>query len=500
MQGAALGFIQQFGHASALFQNGAGQGSQRFAAQPQAWLSASFHDGQLIAQNRLGFLAAVLRAFGKQAGQQEAVQKADLRLVDSRRQERVQVQAAHFHIFHAPALEHGQRALAGLKRRLGAYGAVELVLDLQQGGAELPVFAIDFQADGLVGRVRLSERPVHGPGVGIQAVAGDVQAALGIALIAEPPHAQGGGVGQVQGRLVESLKAESRRRAGGPVVRGARRSASGGQGSSIEKGSADGRRSAEQVDQQPAVPAEVADQAEVALGDKCLIRRPAEQRRIAPPEGFGQGEVVVDAGDGLHAPAIAVAQPSSVYGLRLGDVGSAVAANGDAPLVFGDAGHGSGPEQFPVQAVMNEAVDVLELPDAGFRRAMHAGDEFQLGLGEIGGDLRMGEGRAERIGMRALRQPAVQIDPQAFLLDAPANAGQFRPGRAQGVQPGRRNSQARASGHAGCSLAAIRSRGRGRLGRRPDPPRTGRSSLGTWRSGAGPRHRRRSCPPRCPGG
>ena len=143
----------------------------------------------------------------------------------------------------------------------------------------------------------------------------------------------------------------------------------------------------------------------------------------------------MDARDGLHPPAVAVAQPAAIDGLRLGDVGCAVAAKGNAALVLGDAGHGSRPEQFASQTLVGEAVNFLQLPDAGFRRAMRVGDQFQLGLGKIRGDMRMGEGRAERWEMRALGQTSVRIDPQAFLLDAPADAGQFRPGGAQGMQP-----------------------------------------------------------------
>jgi hypothetical protein len=57
------------------------------------------------------------------------------------RQEGVQVHAAHFDVFDAALAQGVQRPLATVDDALGADRAVELVLDLQQRGGELVVFA-----------------------------------------------------------------------------------------------------------------------------------------------------------------------------------------------------------------------------------------------------------------------------------------------------------------------------------------------------------------------
>ena len=67
----------------------------------------------------------------------------------------------------------------------------------------------------------------------------------------------------------------------------------------------EGRRGAEQVHQQPAVAAEIANQGDVGGGLVVAFRQLAAfglaQQR---PEPLRQGEVVVDAGDALHGLAV----------------------------------------------------------------------------------------------------------------------------------------------------------------------------------------------------
>jgi len=45
-------------------------------------------------------------------------------------------------------------------------------------------------------------------------------------------------------------------------------------------------------------------------------------------------------------------------------------------------------------------------------------DEFEQGLGLVGGDLRMGQGRAELDRMRRARELALAVDAQGFAFDA----------------------------------------------------------------------------------
>ena len=52
-----------------------------------------------------------------------------------------EVQQPHLDVFDAALAQRVQRPLAGADDALGPDGAVELVLDLQQAGGELVVFA-----------------------------------------------------------------------------------------------------------------------------------------------------------------------------------------------------------------------------------------------------------------------------------------------------------------------------------------------------------------------
>ena len=65
------------------------------------------------------------------------------------------------------------------------------------------------------------------------------------------------------------------------------------------------------------------------------------QRR---PRRIGQGEIVVKAGNRLHAFAVAVRQPVSVNGFRAADIGTAVLPDRYALVIGQAAGHASAPE------------------------------------------------------------------------------------------------------------------------------------------------------------
>ena len=84
--------------------------------------------------------------------------------------------------------------------------AVKFVLDLNEGAAQLSILAVNFHAQGFVGRKRLRHGVTHGICVLREAVVGDVQICLGIALVAKPAHPQRRGVRQVQRSLVEALE------------------------------------------------------------------------------------------------------------------------------------------------------------------------------------------------------------------------------------------------------------------------------------------------------
>lgn len=107
----------------------------------------------------------------------------------------------------------------------------------------------------------------------------------------------------------------------------------------------------------------------------------------------------MDAGDALHGLAVAQRQALAVDVLQAADHRVAVAGDRDALLVRQLAGHRRAPQVFAVQLRTGEAMDALEVAqgvgDVGFRGR----DEFQQRLGIVGGDLRMGQGRAQGAGM-----------------------------------------------------------------------------------------------------
>ncbi|MCY1293713.1 hypothetical protein D9M70_429810 [compost metagenome] len=179
------------------------------------------------------------------------------------------------------------------------------------------------------------------------------------------------------------------------------------------------RGSTEQVHQQPAIAAEVADHRDVA---RRLVLAVAlriafgllEQR----PERLGQGKVVVDAGNALHGLAVTHGQALAVDVLQAADGRGAVVRDGDVFLRRQAAGHGRAPEQFVAELVQGEAVDLLQVRQGLRRIDLGRRDELQQRFGIVRGDLRMGQRRAQGGGVWRQRQLAIAVDPQAFTLDA----------------------------------------------------------------------------------
>ena len=132
--------------------------------------------------------------------------------VDADREERVDVDQAHFDVFDPALAQRVQRPLAGMDALLGPDRAVELVLDLQQAGGELVVVVAVADADRLVRRVGLRERGIERRGVALQAVVAHRERSLGVALVAERSHAQRRAPGHVQRALGERLQLGARGR------------------------------------------------------------------------------------------------------------------------------------------------------------------------------------------------------------------------------------------------------------------------------------------------
>ena len=340
----------------------------------------------------------------EQAVQQEHVQQAHGARVDAEREERIDVDAAHLDVLDAALAQRVQRPLAGTDALLGPDRAVELVLDLQQAGGELAVLLAVADADRLVRRVGLGERGIERRGVAPEAVEADRERGLGVALVAQRAHAQRRAPGHVQRARGEGLQLV--------LAPGDEALAHRGRG-------------AEQIQQQPGMAPEVADQAEVGVALVGGGRAVAGVGALQPgPGGLGQREVVMDARDGLHARAVAVREAVAVDGLGAADVRAAVAADRDALVRGQPAGHAARPQHLVAERAVDDLVDLAQLAQAALDVAVHAGDQLQLRLAEIGRDVLVGERRAEPRRVRRVGKHAVRPDAQAFLFDAAQDAGE----------------------------------------------------------------------------
>ena len=91
--------------------------------------------------------------------QQEDVEEAQVAAVMPIGENGSRSMQAHLDVLDAALAQRVQRPLAGADHALRADRAVELVLDLQQAGGELAVFAVAVaDADLLVRRIRRGER------------------------------------------------------------------------------------------------------------------------------------------------------------------------------------------------------------------------------------------------------------------------------------------------------------------------------------------------------
>ncbi len=398
---AALGLVEQLRQLADVGQQGAGPFLERdrltMALQLQPRTPAFLDHGQEVMRALAAFGVVQLRAFIQRAEQQEGIEKACFGQVDADRQERVDVQAAHLDILHATRGQGLDRPLAGVGDPFRADVRVVLVLDLQDVGVQLHPLAIDVGTDFDVGRVGRADGLAQAVGVAGQVVVARRQASLGVALVAQIAHAQAGGVRQVEGIGVELFE----------LMRAA-----------AQETFVQCRRCPEQVHQQPAVAAEVANQRDVrrrlVLAIALLVAFGIAQQR---PQRFRQREVVMDTGDALHGAAVAQGQALAVDMLELADVGAAVLGYRDVFFCRQGARHRRAPQVLVGKLAVDEAVRLFEAFEHLRRIGQGRGDEFQQRFGIIGGDLLVGQRRSQRFGMRGLGQAALIGYAQAFALN-----------------------------------------------------------------------------------
>ena len=362
------------------------------ALQLQAGLAAALGSQMLVVLEFGDFFGRVGRAVALQAVQQEHVQHAHGALRNAHGLERIEVHQPHFDIFHTALAQRMQRALAAVHGALGTDGAVELVFNLQQAGAQLVVIATGIaDAQLLVGRIGLGQRFMQRLGIAVQTVVADIDGGLGIALVAQTAHAQRGGIGQVQRMALGVQRLQLMLAA-------------------VDKARTQCRRRAKQVQQHKGMAAEVANQREVLLGAHARHR-----------------PVVVDAGNHLHAPAIAVAQAHAVDAFRAPGIGRAIACQRNGFIGRQAAGHAGHPEHLVaglLQAVVDMLVHLDQLVQALRHAELRARDQLDLRFAVIGGDVRMRQRRTQGARMRCQRQPSRRQCTQSFLFDAAADLRQ----------------------------------------------------------------------------
>ena len=329
--------------------------------------------------------------------QQQHVKKADAFGVHAGRRKRVEVKAAHLHIFHAAAQQRARRADAGRGGALRANHRVKLVFNLQNVGVQLQVFAAVFDAEFFVLRMRRANRAAQRGDESLQTVVVNADAGLRAAAVSEPAEAQRGRVRRVKTVRVVFFK----------IVF-----------APLRKRLAHRRRRAEQITRQPRMPVEVANQREVMprLALLQLLRVTAVRKRA--PKIILQRKIKMNAGDGLHHAAVAHAQAAAVGLFHFCDVGVSIPRDLNALLLLHDARHAVHPQILFADVVVDEVVNVAEFAEQFAGAGAHRRDQFQQRLGVIGGDGRMRQRRPQRRRMRRLRQHSVFVYAQTFLLYA----------------------------------------------------------------------------------
>ena len=411
VQAAALRLVKRSGKRRAFAQQLFSPLGQRhllaIAQQPQARLTSARCRQVLVVFDFGNFLRCVGRAGRHQAMQQKHVQKPGGFCGNAHRHQRVQVHQAHFHVFHPAFAQRVQRALAGPNHTFGANRAVKLVFNLQQAGAQLVVITARVaNAHSLIRRVRLRQRLMERAGITLQIVVAHRQRGLRIALVAQAPHAQRRGVGQIHGVWPQGLQ---RVRA-----------------TLCKTGTQRGRR-AKQEQQHKCIAAKVANQPEILLAGHA-----------------GHGPVVVNAANGLHAATVAVPQAHAVHAFGAPHVGAAKARNRNGFVNRQPARHAGRPQPLlPLrrQRAVHELVDFGQLSQASADGGVRPGNQLNLRFAVIGGDVRVRQRRAQRHRMRRQRQVARRLHAQALFFNTPADAGKGL--RTEGVLQGTHEMGAR---------------------------------------------------------
>ena len=168
---------------------------------------------------------------------------------------------------------------------------------------------------------------------------------------------------------------------------------------------------------------EIADQVQITVGTKLLQATCVALDLLqSGPERIRHGEVVVYSGDDLHETAIAQGETLAVQGFHLPDIGGSILRNGNAFARVDRTGHAGHPQHLIVLEFLHgEAMDGFQFGKAAFDIGVDRGDEFQQCFGEVRGNKRVGQRRAQSRRMAGCGDMPRGGYPQAFLFNAAVN-------------------------------------------------------------------------------
>ena len=373
------------------------------ALEVEPGLAAAPRHEQMIALNLLLLVGADGRAVPEQQQQQQGLEEIKLAQIHADRVKGAVIERSHLHVFNAGARERTRGALAGPQRVLRAHIAVVLVLDLQRIGGQLLVFAADFHAQGSERRMRRFDRVAQIAQILFQAVDRDRDRALAAVAVTQIAHAQRGGIGPDQRVGSERLE---------PVL-----------GAIAQKRAAQSRGGTKQVRHDPAVPAVVAQQIEIARRAKILLGAVAlAYLGKHRPERRGHREIEMHAGNRLHHAAVAYLEAVTVNELNAPLVRWPIARDRHVLIAAQFAGHRAGPQQLIADAPVDELMQVAQVVEQCGVIGEGRRDQLDERFGIIGRDVRIGQGGAERARLRGAGDMPGGIHTQRFALDAPAAA------------------------------------------------------------------------------
>ena len=173
------------------------------SSQKKPGFASTPRDGDMVAIEHALLGGIDQRTFAHQAERHERFEEAQRTLLDAHRIEGIDIERAHLDILDATAQQRLGGALAGARHPLGADEGVVLVLDLQQVGVELTVYAINLHAEPLVLGVRRADGARQVAHIILQAVHRDLDARLVAVAVTEIAHAQRGRMGFPRGATAE---------------------------------------------------------------------------------------------------------------------------------------------------------------------------------------------------------------------------------------------------------------------------------------------------------